>query len=165
MLRHKTTTKGFFAFVSFYMMSVQCITWGGKKKKLLHGSFIFQKYSDRGKTSRTTKHFPQTQFGLILFFFPWINTNASAYIQFIKYMYISCFEWVHNDTQLPFEMWITSPWFDLQFPFESCAIDLLPVHLFLFFYSVFLLKLADFTRRNCYILLLKSKQWHSTVYS
>lgn len=39
------------------------------------------------------------------FFSPWINTNASAYIQFKKYMYISCFKWVHNDTQLPFEMW------------------------------------------------------------
>lgn len=134
-------------------------------KKILHGCFIFQKYSDRGKTSRTTKHFPQTQFGLMLFFFfPWINTNASAYIQFIKYMYISCFEWVHNDTQLPF--WnVTLHIHSLIFSSDLKVVLLSSRQCIFFSLFFFLLKLADFTGRNYYSLLLKSKQWHSTVYS
>ncbi len=40
----------------------------------------------------------------------------------------------------------THPEFNLQYIFQSCAIDLLPVLIFLFF---FLLKLADFTGRKC----------------
>lgn len=43
--------------------------------------FISQKYFDGVETSRTTKHFSQTQIVFKGPIFPWINTNASAYIQ------------------------------------------------------------------------------------
>ena len=35
-----------------------------QERIVLQGCFIFQKYFDGSKTSRTTTHFPQTQFGL-----------------------------------------------------------------------------------------------------
>lgn len=86
------------------LYGVCSVCYTGKKNSFAQLFYFSKIFRWGGKTSRT-KHFPQTQFGLNAHIFPWINTNASAYIQFKKYMYISCFEWVHNDTQLPFEMW------------------------------------------------------------
>lgn len=138
------------------MIFVQCVTQAKKKK--FCKAVLFFKNIWWGKTSRTTKHFPQTQFGLNAHIFPWINTNASAYIQFKMYMYISCFEWVHNDTQLPFEMWqyTSIVWSSIQMS-KLCYWSSASVSFSSFFSS----QTSRFYRKKMWIytiLLLKSRQ-------
>lgn len=97
--------------------------------------FISQKYFDGVETSRTTKHFSQTQIALKGPIFPWINTNASTYIQLrntcslhtglgrVHIMIHSCPLTCDTSRDSSYT------------GFKSCAVVLLPA--FLFFFNFF----------------------------